>query len=61
MHGTRPIFGVFALLLIASAASAQAVPSSTGPAAQNMPLALQNVGFEPPLNGAFAARSRFPG
>src|SRR5271155_2814275 len=50
MHGTRPIFGVFALLLIACAARAQAVPSSTGPAAKNMPLVLQNVGFEPQLN-----------
>jgi protein SCO1/2 len=29
---------------------AQAVPSNTGPAAQNMPAVLQNVGFEPPLN-----------
>jgi len=38
------------LLLSASAASAQAVPSSTGPAAQNMPKVLQNVGFEPQLN-----------
>ena len=29
---------------------AQVVPSSTGPAAQNRPAVLQNVGFEPPLN-----------
>jgi protein SCO1 len=50
MSWTRAISGVFALLLGASAASAQAVPSSTGPAAQNMPPILQNVGFEPPLN-----------
>jgi protein SCO1/2 len=50
MNWTRVISGVFALLLGASAASAQAVPSGTGPAAQNMPSVLQNVGFEPPLN-----------
>lgn len=50
MNWTRTISGVFALLLGASAASAQAVPSGTGPAAQNMPSVLQNVGFEPPLN-----------
>lgn len=46
----RSISGVFALLLSASAAWAQAVPSGTGPAAQNMPSVLQNVGFEPQLN-----------
>jgi protein SCO1/2 len=50
MNWTRAISGVFVLLLSASAASAQAVPSSTGPAAQNMPKVLQNVGFEPQLN-----------
>src|SRR5580658_7152946 len=50
MNWTRAISVVFTLLLGASAASAQAVPS-TGPAAQNMPPVLQNVGFEPPLNG----------
>jgi protein SCO1 len=46
----RSISGLLALLLAAVAASAQAVPSSTGPAAQNMPLVLQNVGFEPQLD-----------
>ncbi len=50
MNWTRAISGVFALLLVASAAAAQAVPSSTGPAAQNMPSVLRNVGFEPQLN-----------
>ena len=50
MNWTRPISGVFALLLSASVTMAQAVPSNTGPAAQNMPAVLQNVGFEPPLN-----------
>jgi protein SCO1/2 len=50
MNWKHSISGVFALLLSASAASAQAVPSGTGPAAQNMPSVLRNVGFEPQLN-----------
>jgi protein SCO1/2 len=50
MNWKRAISGVFAPLLGASAACAQSVPSSTGPAAQNMPSVLRNVGFEPPLN-----------
>jgi protein SCO1/2 len=44
------ISGIFALLLGGSAASAQAVPSGTGPAAGNMPAVLENVGFQPRLN-----------
>jgi protein SCO1/2 len=50
MNWKHSICGVFALLLSASGASAQAVPSGTGPAAQNMPFVLRNVGFEPQLN-----------
>jgi protein SCO1/2 len=50
MKCTHPIFGVFALLLISGVACAQAVPGSTGTAAQNMPSVLRNVGFEPTLN-----------
>jgi len=50
MNWTRAILGVFALLLGATAAVAQAVPSGTGPAAENMPSVLRNVGFEPQLN-----------
>jgi protein SCO1 len=50
MKRTRPIAGVFALLLSANAAIAQAVPGGPGPAAQIRPAVLQNVGFEPPLN-----------
>jgi protein SCO1 len=51
MNWMRSISGVFALLLGACAACAQAVPDNTGAAASNMPLVLRNVGFEPPLNG----------
>jgi protein SCO1/2 len=50
MNWKLSISGVFALLLSASAAGAQAVPSGAGPAAQNMPSVLRNVGFEPQLN-----------
>jgi len=45
------IFAALALIFSAAIAAAQAVPDSTGPAAQNMPAILRNVGFEPPLNG----------
>ena len=46
------IFGLAALGLAASAAQAQTVPSDMGPTAATMPPALQNVGFEPLLNGS---------
>ena len=52
MKKVRHIVGIAALLLAtATALRAQAVPSNTSPAAAAMPAALQNVGFEPPLNG----------
>jgi len=38
-------------MLAVSTLRAQTVPANTGPAAAAMPAALQNVGFEPPLNG----------
>jgi len=50
MNWKRGISGICALLLGASAASAQAVPSGTGPAAANLPSVLENVGFRPQLN-----------
>jgi protein SCO1 len=50
MNWKHFISGILALLLSTSAASAQAVPSGTGPAAGNMPAVLENVGFEPQLN-----------
>ena len=50
MNWKHSISGIFALLLGASAASAQAVPSGTGPAAGHMPSVLENVGFQPQLN-----------
>ena len=51
MNRVRTAIGIAALLLAACALDAQTVPSNMGPAAATMPAALQNVGFEPPLNG----------
>ena len=45
------IVGIAALLLAAGTLRAQAVRSNVGPTAATMPAALQNVGFEPPLDG----------
>ena len=45
------IFGITALLLGVCSLHAQTIPGNVGPAAATMPAALQNVGFEPPLNG----------
>jgi protein SCO1 len=51
MKKVRNMIGVAALLLTAGALSAQTIPSNVGPSAATMPAALQNVGFEPPLDG----------
>lgn len=47
----RYIFGMIGLLAVSCALQAQAVPTNVGPGPATMPPALQNVGFEPPLNG----------
>jgi len=51
MRKTRYIFGVLALLAASSAPQAQTVPGNVGPTSAMMPPALQNIGFEPSLNG----------
>jgi protein SCO1/2 len=51
MNRLRTIIGIAALLLAACTLHAQTVPGDMGPTAATMPAALQNVGFEPPLNG----------
>ncbi|HEV1993037.1 MAG TPA: SCO family protein [Candidatus Acidoferrum sp.] len=51
MTKARHIVGIAALLLAASTLHAQTIPGNVGPSAATMPRALQNVGFEPPLNG----------
>jgi protein SCO1/2 len=51
MNKVRHFVWIPVLFLAAGTLHAQAVPSNTGPSAATMPRALQNVGFEPPLNG----------
>src|SRR5258707_6925638 len=45
------IFGIVALLALCSGLQAQTVPGNTGPTSAAMPPPLQNVVFEPPLDG----------
>jgi protein SCO1 len=45
------ITGIAALLVASCTLQAQTIPSNVGPTSATMPAALQNVGFEPPLNG----------
>lgn len=45
------ITGIAALLAACCSLHAQTVPDNVGPTSATMPAALQNVGFEPPLNG----------
>jgi protein SCO1/2 len=51
MRIVRHISIIVALLTASSALQAQTVPGNVGPTSATMPPALQNVGFEPPLNG----------
>ena len=51
MNKVRNIIGIAALLLATCTLHAQTIPGNVGPTAATMPAALQNVGFEPPLNG----------
>jgi len=45
------MIGAAVVLLACCSLRAQTVPSDVGPTAATMPAPLQNVGFEPPLNG----------
>ena len=51
MKLVRYILGIVLLLAAVCVLQAQTVPSNVGPTSATMPPALQNVGFEPPLNG----------
>ena len=51
MKKAANIFAIAVLLATPLASRGQTVPGSVGPSAATMPPALQNVGFEPPLNG----------
>lgn len=59
MRKTRYIFGIVLLLAASCALRAQTVPNNVGPSPATMPPALQNVGFEPPLNGKMPLDLRF--
>src|SRR3989442_7317054 len=51
MNKVRNIIGTAALLLATWTLHAQTIPGNVGPTASTMPAVLQNVEFEPPLNG----------
>jgi protein SCO1 len=51
MNWFRSILGIAVLLALAIAGNAQTIPNNVGKSSAGLPLALQNVGFEPPLNG----------
>ena len=51
MNWFRSILGIAVLLALALAGNAQTIPDNVGKSSAGLPLALQNVGFEPPLNG----------
>lgn len=59
MKLARTILGIAVLLASTCASQAQTVPGNVGPSAATMPAALQNVGFEPPLNGQIPLDLRF--
>ena len=51
MKKVRYITGIAVLLVASCTLQAQTIPNNVGPTSATMPAALQNVGFEPPLNG----------
>jgi protein SCO1/2 len=51
MNWLRSITGIAALLALSCASFAQTAPDNIGKSSAGLPAALQNVGFEPPLNG----------
>lgn len=51
MRTVRQFVALAVLLIAGCALHAQTIPGNVGPSAATMPPALQNVGFEPPLNG----------
>lgn len=51
MKKAPTIIGIALLLATACSLRAQTIPGNVGSSAATMPLALKNVGFEPPLNG----------
>jgi protein SCO1/2 len=59
MNKVCTIIGIAALLIATGTLRAQTISGNVGPSASAMPAALQNVGFEPPLNGQMPLDLRF--
>jgi protein SCO1/2 len=59
MKKVRTILGIAALLAATCTLQAQTIPGNVGPSASTMPAALQNVGFEPSLNGQMPLNLHF--
>ena len=59
MNCVRSIIGFVALLALSTSASPQTIPDSVGKASSGLPAQLQNVGFEPPLNGKLPLDASF--
>lgn len=59
MNCVRSIIAFVALLALAASAGAQTIPDSVGKASSGLPAQLQNVGFEPPLNGKLPLDASF--
>jgi protein SCO1/2 len=51
MNCIRSITGIATLLTVSIAAGAQTIPDNVGKSSAGLPIQLQNVGFEPQLNG----------
>ncbi len=51
MNWIRSIVGIVLLLALAVAGNGQTIPGNVGTSSAGLPVALRNVGFEPPLNG----------
>jgi protein SCO1/2 len=51
MNCIRSIIAIAALLALSFAAAAQTIPDNVGKSSSGLPVQLQNVGFDPPLNG----------
>jgi protein SCO1/2 len=59
MKTLRILAAASAILLAGFATRAQTIPSTVGQSSSTLPPALQNVGFEPPLNGQIPLDSPF--
>jgi protein SCO1/2 len=59
MNWIRSIAGIAVLTALSIVGHAQTVPGNVGASSAGLPVALRNVGFEPPLNGQIPLDSGF--